>query len=150
MIRPKRCSRIPGSTNWMSRAQHIGFQLHPSVIERDLFDGAQLGVAGVVNQDADRAMLGADALDRDVHRLRVGEVERQRRDVLGYQIRQSSTCRAVAYTGRPAAWSRSAVARPIPEEQPVIRAAWETDMSVSPFDLVVAISSGLWCALVTR
>jgi hypothetical protein len=63
---------------------------------------------------------------------------------------KSSTCRAVACTGRPAECSRSAVARPISG-----RAAGDQGrvgnghVGVS-FDLAVTISRGLGCTIVTR
>ena len=80
-IRPWRCSRMPGITSSLAdpeQPEDVGLELPADILGGDGLDRSRLGVAGVVDQHADSALLGADALDRGLHRLLAGDVQRER------------------------------------------------------------------------
>ena len=84
-------------------------------------DRAGLAVAGVVDERADRALGLLDRGDRRPHRILVGDVEGQRPAARARRGRRSTRCggRSRRPSSRARA-RRSAVARPIPDEHPVI------------------------------
>ena len=88
----------------------------------DRLDRAGLAVAGVVDQRADRAVLGLDRRDRRAHRGLVGDVERQHPAARRLEVGERLGPARRRVDVQPRAASRSAVARPMPDEQPVTSA----------------------------
>src|SRR5207247_3608866 len=58
--------------------EDVGLELTPHGLDRDLLNGAALTVAGVVDQDANRAFYLVDGPDAGAHRVLVGYVTDQR------------------------------------------------------------------------
>lgn len=102
-------------------AEDVHFELRAKSVDWHLFDGANLPEAGVVHETVDAVVALYDGLDDTPHLLVVGDVEgggptavrREAGGVIGVSGRRPDA--------PPASRNRRAVARPIPEEQPVTR-----------------------------
>ena len=110
-------------------ADDVGLQLGAQLVGRRLLQRAELVVAGVVDEDVEPpARLAQDVGGRGGDRIVAGDVEGRRREPPAGVGRAGPQRRApalrVAHAGEhlpaPRA-NRSAVARPIPDELPVIR-----------------------------
>jgi hypothetical protein len=67
--------------------EHIRVELAADLIHRHRLDRAILAVAGVVDENADRALLLRDGLYSLSHRPLVGDVEREQLGALGFEHR---------------------------------------------------------------
>jgi hypothetical protein len=106
--------------------EHVGLELPAHLLHRDLLDRPGLAVARVVDEDADGALAPLDLPDGGPHGGLVRHVEREE---LAADVGEGRYLLDVSGGGvdPPAAVARrSAVARPMPVEQPVIRTALET------------------------
>ena len=129
---PARRARIAGQhrAGHALDADDVGLELGAQLVGRRLLERAELVVAGVVDEDVEApARLAQDVGGRGGDRIVAGDVEGRR----GQRASRASAARArsaaprrsglrmLANTRQPRDANRSAVARPIPDELPVIR-----------------------------
>ena len=125
MMRPLRCSRMAGRTACVTASvpKTLTSNWARHCVERDLFDGPVLRIAGVVDEDVEAA--GAvRAPPRPPRRWSPASVTSSGSRPSGRpaaSAARSSFLRAVAKTRCPRAARASAEARPMPDEQPVTR-----------------------------
>lgn len=70
-------------------AEHICFELPSHEVEGNLLQRPILAIAGVVDENADRAEFALDCFDRALARGLVSDIERQRAAADGAQIAES-------------------------------------------------------------
>ena len=103
-------------------AEEVDVELGPPLLGRDLLDGAVLRVSRVVDQGVDAAGRAKRPRPRPGSRPDRSRRGSERREVAGRSSSaRSLRLRAVAKTRCPRRAASRAVARPMPEEQPVTR-----------------------------
>lgn len=115
----------------------VGVDLTPVVVERDVLDRRDVGIAAVVGDDVDpfiSVVSAADGLDRHPG---IGDVERQGKDaaaMVGDDILQRLRMSRGGDTRSPAASAASTMSRPRPRELPVTNQTLLTDRRrLSPY-----------------
>ena len=111
-------------------------------------DRAALAVAGVVDERADRALGLLDRRHGRAHRVLVGHVERERAAAGAFEVLDRLGPAGGRVDGQCPRRARcSAVARPMPVEQPVIRTALRVSaMALNPLRSARARTSSVWAA----
>ena len=115
------------------RAEDVGLDLGAGLRLADFLDGAELAVAGIVDDDVEAAEALVGLGDRGVDGRLVVDVEpgrRRRRRTFRPDPRVSTASRAVAATRSPRARAASAQMRPNPLDAPVMNQIFDVMASL--------------------